>query len=163
MRGRMVDRLAHARPMKSDSGWMRDYLVAILRGCYYGAAAWQMAKVLFAAGLASILVPMAFRWLRPRDPAAASAPGRRRWVRRGVRAALRGMGLAAVPAGVSLVLYALGVFPSPSVMALAGLALAAAWCGLLWSRRASRAVQVMDLAQAAVSIVAMCVIVGAMY
>ena len=164
MRQQMVERLARVRPMQKDSGLMRDYLVAILRGCYYGAAAWQVTKALFLAGLAFVVVSLGAGRMRPREPKPTPpSRERRRWLRRSLAAVFQGMMAAAIPCAVSLAFYATGVLPTPPIMAGAGLILALAWCGLLWARRTSRAVDAIDFARAAVSIVVMCTIIGAMY
>ncbi|HSK10278.1 MAG TPA: helix-hairpin-helix domain-containing protein [Vicinamibacterales bacterium] len=122
MRGRMQQRLTRTEaPQRGNPTWMMNWLATALKGSYYAAGAWQLARAAVVAGLAYLLAA----WLVGR---LSGAPPRRtppahRWWRRAA-ALLARAGLAgAIPLAVSVGLYAAGVMPGAGPMAAAGLAI----------------------------------------
>jgi hypothetical protein len=127
---RMEERLA--RPMRRgpDAGFMKDYLVHLLKGTYYAAAVWQYGRAMFLAGLGYLLVWWAFSSaFRRRFEGTATGgvgsgtAGWRSWWRRAFRALAGGTAAAAVPAAISLAIYYHGVLPTPAIMAPVGVAM----------------------------------------
>lgn len=117
MRRRMQEHLDRQETRRSDSGWLKNYLVAILKGSYSLASAWQYGRAVALAGLVWILVWRGGgRLLRIRPERVQSVSRTRSW-RRGIRAWAQGILVAAIPAAVAAVVYALGVLPSAGVMA----------------------------------------------
>jgi hypothetical protein len=124
MRERMEGRLAARAPQRSNPTWMMNWLVRLLKGSYYLAAAWQFGRALVLAALLYALTGWTlalalFRGSR-RGPAQPPAGRRGAW-RRAARSLLRGMAVAAWPLGASVALYAAGIVPGPANMALVGI------------------------------------------
>jgi len=145
----------------SNPTWMMNYLVLMVKGAYYAAAAWQAARALVVAGVAYLFVVWLARRIagqRPVPPA-----GKRRRLRRGLRALTRGAAVAALPLVVSAILYSFGFFPTPANMAAAGFALGLAAWGITVARRTGEPPhRALALSRAAALVVAS-VIIGAMY
>jgi hypothetical protein len=161
---RMQERFAKAAPVRSDAGWVRDYLVLMLKGCYHVAAAWQLGRAMFFAGLGLLAVGFVATRLAPapRTPPALP-PERRRRFRRAAGAMLRAMAIASVPTAASVALYAAGIIPTPGNMAAVGLILGAAWSLVLFARRRSGGSDQRSLLGTMAAAVVMAVIVGALY
>ncbi len=162
---RMEDRFRRAaertEKRSSNPTWMMNYLVFMVKGAYYAAAAWQVARALVVAGIGYLLVV----WLAKRTAGQRPVPpaGKRRRLRRGLGALTRAAAVAALPLAVSATLYSFGFFPTPVKMAGAGLALGFAAWWITVARRTGEAQQrTLALSRAAALVVAS-VIIGAMY
>jgi len=55
MRARMQARMERSQTRQSDAGWIRDYLVLMLRASYVFAAIWQYGSLIGLAGLAGVV------------------------------------------------------------------------------------------------------------
>jgi hypothetical protein len=139
MRERMQARRAARSSQKSNPTWMMNWLVRVLKGSYYLAAAWQFGRALALAALFSALTMwLTSAALRDRQPADApgakagspASPPEPRSVRRAARSFLRGCAVAAWPLAASAGLYAAGILPRPLTMALVGVVAGLALAGL---------------------------------
>ncbi len=163
MRARMEERMKKTPERQSDSTFMKNYIVLVLKGAYYAAAVWQFGRALVVAGLGVALLWALFG-LRARGPAGSNPPPRRRaWWRRSVRALGRGMGAAAVPLLISAGIYAAGVVPGVGTMAIAGAAWGVAIAAVvLWRHKDAAGLAFRATRLASGAIVAS-LIIGAMY
>jgi len=151
---------ARTEQRASNPTWMMNYLVLMVKGAYYAAAAWQAARALVVAGIGYLFV----MWLARRMAGERPVPpaGKRRRVRRGLAALTRGAAVAAAPLAVSAILYSRGFFPTPASMAAIGVALGLAAWGIDSVRQSGERRRSVTLSRAAALVIASAII-GAMY